>query len=266
MSKKSDTNSNLVPVGDIKPAKLELETVRQKLSEAKGPKYWRTLEELSERKEFGEMLEREFPRHASEWVDPVSRRSFLKLAGASMALAGLAGCTKQPLEQILPYVRQPEELIPGKPVFYATAMPFAGYAIPLLVETHEYRPTKVEGNPQHPGSMGATDIFAQASIYNLYDPDRTNVITYKSEARPWGDFLMAMRSRVGYHKANAGAGLRFLSGSVTSPTLGSQIEAIQQLLPQSQTHRWDPVHRDGAPAGPDMAFRGYCDPQYQLDP
>ncbi len=123
MSKKSDTNSNLVPVSEIKPAKLELETVRQQLSEAKGPKYWRTLEELSDRKEFGEMLEREFPRHASEWVDPVTRRSFLKLAGASMALAGLAGCTKQPLEQILPYVRQPEELIPGKPVFYATAMP-----------------------------------------------------------------------------------------------------------------------------------------------
>src|SRR5258708_30920469 len=185
MSKKSDTNSNLVPVGDIKPAKLELETVRQKLSEAKGPKYWRTLEELSERREFGEMLEREFPRHASEWVDPVSRRSCLKLAGASMALAGLAGCTKQPLEQILPYVRQPEELIPGKPIYYATAMPFAGYAMPLLVETHEFRPTKVEGNPQHACSLGATDLFAQASILGLYDPDRSTLLTYPRQPAPW---------------------------------------------------------------------------------
>src|SRR5258708_36603110 len=115
MSKKSDTNSNLVPVGDIKPAKLELETVRQKLSEAKGPKYWRTLEELSERREFGEMLEREFPRHASEWVDPARRRSFLKLAGASRQLAGLAECTKQPLGQILPNCGPPKELVPAMP-------------------------------------------------------------------------------------------------------------------------------------------------------
>src|SRR5579859_6622964 len=134
MANNNDTNSNLVSVSEIKPASLELETVRKKLSEAKGPKYWRTLEELSSQPAFGEMLEREFPRHASEWVDPVSRRSFLKLAGASMALAGLAGCTKQPLEEILPYVRQPEQLIPGKPIFYATAMPLHGHALPLLVE------------------------------------------------------------------------------------------------------------------------------------
>src|SRR5215468_11150192 len=173
MSNNSDSNLNPVSVSQIKPANLELDAVRKKLAEAKGPKYWRTLEELSQQPAFGEMLEREFPRQASEWVDPVSRRTFLKLAGASMALAGLAGCTKQPLEEILPYVRQPEQLIPGKPIFYATAMPFAGYAHPLLVETHEYRPTKVEGNPQHACSMGATDLFAQASILGLYDPDRS---------------------------------------------------------------------------------------------
>src|SRR5258707_4011606 len=265
MSKKSDTNSNLVPVSEIKPAKLELETVRQQLSEAKGPKYWRTMEELSDRKEFGEMLEREFPRHASEWVDPVTRRSFLKLAGASMALAGLAGCTKQPLEQILPYVRQPEELIPGKPINYATAMPFAGYAMPLLVETHEFRPTKVEGNPQHACSLGASDLFAQASILGLYDPDRSIVLTYQGEPRPWGEFLGVIRGRVQYHKSNQGAGLRFLSGAVSSPTLGSQMKAIQQIFPQSKWHRWDPVHRDGARAGSKLAFGGYYDPQYKFD-
>src|SRR6266700_4996424 len=111
MSNKSDSNPNLISASQIKPASLELETVRKKLAEAKGPKYWRTLEELADQKAFGELLEREFPRQASEWVDPFSRRSFLKLAGASMALAGLAGCGKQPLEQILPYVRQPEQLV-----------------------------------------------------------------------------------------------------------------------------------------------------------
>src|SRR5438874_2714601 len=139
MPKENDLNLKLLPASDIKPASLDLESVRKKLAGAKGSKYWRTLEELTNEQAFGELLEREFPRQASEWVDPVSRRGFLKLAGASLALAGLSGCTKQPLEQILPYVRQPEDLIPGKPLFYATAMPFAGYGIPLLVESHEYR-------------------------------------------------------------------------------------------------------------------------------
>src|SRR5260221_2184361 len=196
MSNTSDSNPNLVSVSEIKPASMQLDTVRKKLAEAKGPKYWRTLEELSNQQAFGELLEREFPRQASEWVDPVSRRSFLKLAGASMALAGLAGCTKQPLEQILPYVRQPEQLVPGKPIFYATAMPFHGHALPLLGGTHEFRPTKVEGNPQHQASMGATDLFAQASILNLYDPDRSTTLTYMGELRSWVDCTMAGNSKI----------------------------------------------------------------------
>src|SRR5215467_1978295 len=191
MSKTNDVNLNLIRPSDIRPASPDMETVRRKLAEARGPKYWRTLEEFADEKAFGDLLEREFPRQASEWVDPVSRRNFLKLAGASLALAGLAGCTKQPLEQILPYVRQPEELIPGKPVFYATAMPFAGYGIPLLVESHEYRPTKVEGNPEHPASLGATDVFAQASILDLYDPDRSTTLTHLGEAATWGEFSAA---------------------------------------------------------------------------
>jgi len=270
MSKTSDSHRDLISASEIKPARAQadaVEAVRKQLRESQGPRFWRTLEELSGREEaaFGELLEREFPRQHSEWIDPVSRRGFLKLAGASLAMAGLAGCTKQPLEQILPYVRQPEELIPGKPIFYATVMPFAGYALPLLVETHEFRPTKVEGNPQHACSLGATDLFAQASILNLYDPDRSTVLTYKGEPRPWGEFLGAMRGRVEYHKANGGAGLRFLSGSVSSPTLGSQMKAIQQIFPQSKWHRWDPVHRDGARAGAKLALGGYYDAQYKFD-
>ena len=170
--------------------------MRRKLADAKGPKYWRTLEELSNEKAFGELLEREFPRQASEWVDPVSRRGFLKLAGASLALAGLAGCTKQPLEQILPYVRQPEDLIPGKPLFYATAMPFAGYGIPLLVESHEYRPTKIEGNPDHEGSLKATDLFSQASILDLYDPDRSTTLLKMGEGSSWAEFVGEIRRTV----------------------------------------------------------------------
>ena len=268
MSNNSDIKPNLISPGEIKPASLELEAVRKKLADAKGPKYWRTLEELADQKAFGELLEREFPRQASEWVDPVSRRGFLKLAGASMALAGLAGCTRQPLEQILPYVRQPEELIPGKPIFYATAMPFHGHALPLLVETHEFRPTKIEGNPLHAASLGATDLFAQASILNLYDPDRSTTLTNMGELRSWGDFAVAVNSKINDKdglKAKQGAGLRFLTGAISSPTFGWQMKAVQQAFPQSKWHRWDPVNRDNMRAGSKLAFGGYYDPIYKFE-
>ncbi len=264
MSNNTDSHPDLISPAEIKPASPDLETVRKKLANATGPKFWRTLDEVSGEPAFGELLEREFPRGAGEWIDPVSRRGFFKLAGASMALAGLAGCTKQPIEQILPYVRQPEELIPGKPIYFATAMPFGGYSHPLLVETHEYRPTKVEGNPQHGACMGGTDLFAQASILDLYDPDRSINILFKGEPRPWGEFLGSLRSRVLYHKANQGAGLRFLTGAVSSPTFGSQMKAIQQLFPQSKWHRWDPVHRDGVRAGSKAAFGAYYDAIYNF--
>src|SRR6201997_5548617 len=155
-----------------KKSKLDLETARAKVAETKGPEYWRSLEELAGSPDFQEMLHREFPKGASEWVDAVSRRGFLKLMGASLALAGMTACTKQPLEPIVPYVRQPEELIPGRPLFYATAFTLGGYASPLLVESHMFRPTKIEGNPEHPASLGGTDVYAQASILDLYDPDR----------------------------------------------------------------------------------------------
>ena len=265
MPKNSDSNQNLVSVSEIKPARLELDAVRQRLADAKGPKYWRTLEELAGQPAFGELLEREFPRQASEWVDPVSRRSFLKLAGASMALAGLAGCTKQPLEQILPYVRQPEQLVPGKPIFYATAMPFHGHILPLVVETHEFRPTKVEGNPQHQASMGATDLFAQASILNLYDPDRSNYVSHMGESRPWGECALALQGEVATLKSKQGAGLRFLTGAVSSPTFGWQMKAVQRAFPQSRWHRWDPVNRDNARAGSKLAFGAYYDPVYKFE-
>ena len=265
MSNNNETISSLVPVDGIKPASLELEAVRSQLAAAKGPKYWRTLEELSGQPAFAELLQREFPRAASEWVDPVTRRGFLKLAGASMALAGLAGCTKQPLEQILPYVRQPEELIPGKPIYYASAMPLGGHVHPLLVETHEYRPTKVEGNPQHGASLGASDLFSQASILDLYDPDRSINVTFKGEPRPFGEFLGSVRGRVQYHKSNQGAGLRFLSGATSSPTLASQMAAIQKLYPQSKWHRWEPLQRDSSRQGMKQAFGSYVDPIYKFD-
>src|SRR5216110_38961 len=166
-----DHKSRSSDVCPSKKKKLDLETARAHLAETQGPEYWRSLEELAGSPAFQEMLHREFPKGASEWLDSASRRGFLKLMGASLALAGMTACTKQPLEPIVPYVKQPEEIIPGVPLFYATAMTLGAYAIPLLVESHTGRPTKVEGNAQHPVSMGGTDIFCQASVLDLYDPD-----------------------------------------------------------------------------------------------
>src|SRR5436305_845257 len=126
---------------------LDLNTVRQHLADARGPEYWRSLEELVQTPAFQELLRDEFPEEASLWTDPITRRRFLTLLGASLALAGLAGCgSSRPSEKIMPYVRAPEEIVPGKPLFFATAMPLAGYATGVLVENHMGRPTKVEGN------------------------------------------------------------------------------------------------------------------------
>src|SRR5438105_1384881 len=162
--------------------------IRARLAESKGPRYWRTLEELAQTEEFRRAVEQEFPAHASEWLDPVSRRGFLKLASVTMALAGITACTKQPLEPIVPYVKQPEELTLGKALYFATAMPLSGIARPLLVRSHEGRPTKIEGNGEHPAlgdtrrwslyPGGASDVFSQGSLYDLYDPDRSQTIQH----------------------------------------------------------------------------------------
>src|SRR5687767_9400119 len=197
----------------------DIEALRARLDGTRGRDYWRSLEALSGTPEFKEFLHREFPQNASEWLDPVGRRGFLKLMSASLALAGVSACTRQPAEELVPYVRQPEELVPGKPLFYATAMPFGGAGMGLLVESHEGRPTKIEGNPDHPTSRGATDIFAQASILDLYDPDRSQTITHLGEIRTFDAFTGALKEVVTAQQGPQGVGMRILSETVTSPTL-----------------------------------------------
>ena len=149
--------------------------------------FWRSLGELADTPEFREYLHREFPEQASEWNDPKGRREFLKLMSASLALAGVGACTRQPEELIIPYVRQPENIVPGRPLFFATAVVHGGYARPVLAESHMGRPTKLEGNPEHPASLGAADSFVQAEILNLYDPDRAKTVTLRGEVKSWGN-------------------------------------------------------------------------------
>src|SRR5262252_8363879 len=225
-----------------------------------GAPYWRSLEELAGSPEFEELVRHEFPQQAESWDDPVERRTFLKLMGASLALAGFSGCVIQPPEKVIPYVRQPEEEIPGKGIYFATAYSLGGIATPLLVRSNEGRPTKVEGNPDHPSNAGstATDIFSQASILTLYDPDRSQTPLYRGETRAWTTFVGEIRGLIEKEneglKARKGAGLRFLTEPITSPTLAAQMKQVLTDFPEAKWHQYEPVNRDNARAGAVMAL------------
>jgi molybdopterin-containing oxidoreductase family iron-sulfur binding subunit len=245
-------------------APIDIQAVRARLEQQGGPQVWRSLESVAETAEFKDYLHREFPTNASEWLDPVGRRSFLKLMSASMALAGVTACTVQPTEMIVPYVRQPEEEIPGKPLFFATAMSLGGVATGLLVESHEGRPTKVEGNPDHPASQGATDLFAQGSVLTLYDPDRSQTITQLGEIRPWSAVIAAMRGGLSAQSATKGGGLRILTETVNSPSLAAQIQQVLLQQPNAKWIQWEPMPRDNARAGARTAFGEYLEPVYDL--
>ncbi|HEX8028583.1 MAG TPA: TAT-variant-translocated molybdopterin oxidoreductase, partial [Vicinamibacterales bacterium] len=243
---------------------IDLKAVRAKLQQQGAPQVWRSLDEVAETTEFKDYLHREFPSNATEWLDPVGRRSFLKLMSASMALAGVTACTVQPQELIVPYVRQPEEEIPGKPLYFATAMTLGGVAQGLLVESHEGRPTKIEGNPDHPASKGATDLFAQGSVLTLYDPDRSETILQLGEIRPWSAVIAAIRGGLSSQSPTKGGGLRILTETVASPTLAAQIQLVLAQQPNAKWIQWEPVNRDNARAGARSATGQYVEPHYDL--
>ena len=246
-----------------------------------GKKYWRSLEELADSPVFREFVAREFPQQAEEWHSAVERRTFLKLMGASLALAGLSGCVFQPPEKIVPNVKQPEEQVPGKSLFFATALPLFGAATPVLVRSNEGRPTKIEGNPDHPNNRpldfpaedpyrdprgsSATDIFTQASILDLYDPDRSQTLTYREDIRTWTAFVGEMRSKLDEQQQKQGAGIRFLTESIISPTLGAQMQELRRTLPQARWHQYEPANRDNARTGAVAAFGQPVNTTYRFD-
>jgi len=210
-------------------------------------RYWRSLDELAGDESFFKKLGDEFPADAGVWSDPVSRRNFLRIMGASLALAGLAGCSDFPDEKIVPYVNPPESVVPGKPSFYATAVPFCGRAIGALAESHEGRPTKIEGNPDHPASLGATNVFMQASVLDLYDPDRSRLVTRAGVAMSWGAFHQALRKRLDAQRGK-GNGIRLLTRTITSPTFAAQLAEFRQVFPQARWHIHDPALDAGCTA------------------
>ena len=245
--------------------RLDLTLIRTRLGACQGREWWRTLEELCENETFKKILARDFAGRISPWSDPIGRRKFLQLTGASLALAGLGGCMQQPAEEIVPYVRQPEEISLGQALHFATALTLSGIASGVLVESHEGRPTKVEGNPDHPASLGATDAYAQASVLTLYDPDRAQTATYIGDIQSWSAFLGAMRSQLVPCRAQKGAGLRILTGSVTSPTLAFQIQTLLNEMPQAKWYQFEPARGDGAHAGTVLAFGSSANAVYHFE-
>ena len=245
---------------------FDLVQIQAKLEQSPEKRVWRGLEELADTPEYRDFLACEFPHDPRAEAKGVSRRSALKLMGASAALAGLTACTKLPTEKIVPYAQQqPEDFVPGKPLFYATAMPLAGYATGLLVESHMGRPTKVEGNPSHPASLGAANVFAQASVLGLYDPDRAQVVIYRGRIGDWSTFLTTMDQARAELLTRKGTGLRILTGTVTSPALADQIRGLLAQFPQAKWHQYEPGARDTAHEGAKLAFGEYVNTVYHFN-
>jgi MoCo/4Fe-4S cofactor protein with predicted Tat translocation signal len=224
-----------------------------KIEDKSGERYWRSLREEGDSPEFQELLAREFPDGIAEPPDGVSRRDFFRTMGASFALAGLAAC-RRPDEKILPYARQPEHVIPGRPLYFATAMAWNGTALGLLVESHEGRPTKIEGNPGHPESLGAANAWAQAEILNLYDPDRSASPSQDGVERSWEEAAAALRALGTTARQNGGKGLAILTEAHRSPTTRRLLEAVKQAMPGVRIHRYEPFARDHAREGARIAF------------
>ena len=229
-----------------------------------GKKYWRSLDELANTQEFRDFVHREFPEGAPEMLEATSRRTLLKLMGASFGLAGLAAC-RRPVEHILPNSKGIENYIPGKAYFYSTAYAHGGYASGLLVETHDGRPTKIEGNPEHPFSLGAASAFSQGSILDLYDPDRSYMVTRDGKASDWKEFTAAVGQQLNPAKVGDGAQLRFLSERITSPSLASLKADALQKYPKAKWVEYDPIFNENLLIASQAAFGQTLEPQYHFD-
>ncbi len=243
---------------------LNISTLREKLKTRGGKAVWRSLEEIADTEEFQEFAEREFPKETAPWASSFDRREFIKLMAASMALAGLSACRPQFTERIVPYVKAPEDMLPGKPLEYATSLTMEGYAYGLLVESHQGRPTKIEGNPMHPATLGSTDAFLQSLILELYDPDRSQSVMHLNVQSTWEKFIEAVRTRMVSHTINQGEGLRFLTGATTSPSFIFQMESLLQKLPKAKWYVYEPVSRDNVFLGAEIVFGERLQPVYDF--
>jgi molybdopterin-containing oxidoreductase family iron-sulfur binding subunit len=264
-SGKGELQPGIMPGGSHSPSRSLVDDVRAALAGVHGAEYWRTLEALAARPDFQVFLRQEFPSQAERFARPLERREFLRLMGASLGVAGLAACTRQPDETIVPFASTSEYTIPGSPLYFATAMSLGGAALGLLVESHMGRPTKIEGNPDHPSSLGATDAFAQAAILALYDPDRSRSILHGGRIGTWSAFTGELSGRLDEIEAQSGAGLAILHADEASPALSVMLARVQARLPRARVERWTSVHRDHSRAGAELAFGRDVSTRYRFD-
>ena len=229
--------------------------------------YWRSLAQIEDRPEYRSALEREFPEGASELPEGMTRRDLMRLVGASMSLAGIAGCDilRRPEEQIVPYVTVPEDMVPGIPRYYTTTMPFGRSAYGVVVESHEGRPTKIEGNPSHPATLGASSTRIQASMLSLYDPDRSQTIALKGERKSWNDFIAAWTELAKAHTADGGAGLAVISESFSSPTQARLVNELRTRFPKIQWVTYDAISDENRLAGLKQATGRDVDQMLRFD-
>jgi Fe-S-cluster-containing dehydrogenase component len=227
------------------------------------PRVWRSLDEWEPRKPSSSDPPGEFPYLAEPFS--LNRRDFMRLMAASLALAGTAGCSRQPEEKILPYVIPPEQMTAGKPLYFATAMTIGGYATGVLAESIMGRPTKIEGNPSHPASLGGSDVFAQASVLDLWDPDRSKAVLQGGQISAWETFLTMLADRLRSLENLRGAGLCVLTETVCSPTLIAQLEALLAKFPEARWRQYQPISRDSAYEGSRLAFGEPVEAAYHFD-
>jgi MoCo/4Fe-4S cofactor protein with predicted Tat translocation signal len=220
--------------------------------------YWRSITDLADSPELRTIVENEFPSRMDQLVDPLNRRRFVQLMGASLGLAGLSGCDfiRWPKEKILPFANRPEDRHPGTPVFYASAMELGGVGLGLLVKSYDGRPIKIEGNPQHPDSQGATDAFAQANVLSLYDPDRSKDVAKKGSEEPstWDAFVAALTPRFAELRANKGKKFCILAEASSSPTLAALRAELETSCPQHHWYEWEALSRTNELEGANIAL------------
>ena len=224
----------------------------KKSSPIKARKYWRSLNHLEHNEEYKQWLHREFPEGASEMNNDWSRRNFLALMGASLAIAGLEGC-RRPVEKIVPYVERPEEVVPGNPLYFATSMPYGMGAYGLLVKSREGRPVFIEGNKLHPVNKGSANIFVQAEILNLYDPDRSKRISKDGVESSWEEFISFWRGQHEEYRSSKGKGLAVIAPAVASPTVARLWRDFDKQFPNARWVTYEPVSDENIYEGVRMA-------------
>ena len=231
------------------------------------PDQWQSIDQWMDTPAFRDMMRDEFPDDAGDWLDPVSRRQMIGLMGASVALATGCNPSLKPAsaKKVVPYVRQPAGLLPGVPLFYATAMPQAGgVGLGLVAKATEGRPVKLEGNPSHASSRGGTNIFAQAAVLDLYDVDRSQQVLRRGEPSTYDGAVKAIRDALDAQKDKKGGGVRIVTEPTTSPTLIRVMGDFLKQYPNAKWYQYEPLAADGKLAAQVAAFGKPVNPVYDF--